>query len=107
VTQWTTSFSTSLTLQRNGLTFGLPKYLRVVDHIQRAVLGPAGAPTGDYYQFAPAAEGAQVPLAALDEHGLPLKSPASCIGVCFREGPMRASMLSWMGSVASQGRFPS
>lgn len=64
-----------LTFQRNGLTFGFPKYLRVIDNIQRAVLGRAGAPTGDYSQFAAAAEGAflPVPLAALDEYGLPLQ----------------------------------
>ena len=64
-----------LTFQRSGLTFGFPKYLRVVDNIQRAVLGRAGAPTGDYSQFAAAAEGGflPVPLAALDEYGLPLE----------------------------------
>jgi len=64
-----------LTFQRNGLTFGFPKHLRVVDNIQRAVLGRAGAPTGDYSQFAAASEGAflPVPLAALDEYGLPLE----------------------------------
>jgi hypothetical protein len=64
-----------LTFQRSGLTFGFPKYLRVVDDVQRAVLGRAGVPTGDYSQFAAAAEGAflPVPLAALDEYGLPLE----------------------------------
>lgn len=64
-----------LTFQRRGLTFGFPKYLRVVDTVQQAVLGRAGAPTGDYSQFAAAAEGgfAPIPLAALDEYGLPLQ----------------------------------
>lgn len=64
-----------LTFQRNGLTFGFPKYLRVLDSIQRVVLSRAGAQTGNYSQFAAAAEGAfvPVPLAALDEYGLPLE----------------------------------
>lgn len=64
-----------LTFQRSGLTFGFPKFLRVLDNVQQAVLGRVGAPTGDYSQFAAAAEGAfaPAPLAALDEYGLPLQ----------------------------------
>lgn len=62
-----------LTFQRSGLTFGLPKYLRVVDAIQKDVLGRYGLKTGDYTQFAAAAEAAfRAPaLAALDEYGIP------------------------------------
>lgn len=64
-----------LTFQRSGLTFGFPKYLRVVDGIQRAVFRRAGVPFGDYSRFAAAAEGGFLPppLAALDEYGLPLE----------------------------------
>ena len=62
-----------LTFQRNGLLFGFPRYLRVVDDIQRVVLPRRGFPHGDYRLFAAAAEGGFLPnpLAALDEYGLP------------------------------------
>jgi DEAD/DEAH box helicase len=77
-----------LTFQRNGLTFGFPKYLRVVDNVQQAVLGRAGARTGDYSQFAAAAEGGflPVPLAALDEYGLPLEVARKLSGSLLPRG---------------------
>jgi hypothetical protein len=64
-----------LTFQRNGLLFGFPRYLRVVDDIQRVVLPRRGFPHGDYRLFAAAAESGFLPnpLAALDEYGLPLE----------------------------------
>jgi hypothetical protein len=64
-----------LTFFRNGLTFGLPKYLRVLDRIQREVLTQHGLPAGDFRLYAGSAEAAfQSPLLmALDEYGIPLE----------------------------------
>jgi hypothetical protein len=64
-----------LTFYRSGLTFGFPKYLRVLDRIQREVLGRHGLPFGDFRQYAGATEAAfQSPLLmALDEYGIPLE----------------------------------
>lgn len=64
-----------LRFHRSGLTYGLPKYLRVLDAIQRDVLARHGAPVGDYAQYAASAESAflPAPLAALDEYGIPLE----------------------------------
>lgn len=64
-----------LTFQRSGLTFGFPKYLRVVNDIQQAVLGRAGVRYSDFQPFAAAAENAFLgsALAALDEYGLPME----------------------------------
>jgi hypothetical protein len=68
-----------LTFERNGLTFGLPRYLRVVDLIQRDVLTRYNMRVGNYSQFAAAAEAAFRPpaLAALDEYGIPLRAGGS------------------------------
>jgi hypothetical protein len=62
-----------LTFLRNGVGFGVPRYLRVVDTIQREVLARARMPSGDLRPFAAALEGLFMPspLAALDEYGLP------------------------------------
>jgi hypothetical protein len=64
-----------LTFYRSGLTFGFPKYLRVLDRIQRDVLARYGLPFGNFRQYAGAAEAAfQSPLLmALDEYGIPLE----------------------------------
>lgn len=64
-----------LTFHRSGLTFGLPKYLRVLDRIQREVFERHGLPYGDYHQYAGMAEaGFQSPLLmALDEYGVPIE----------------------------------
>jgi len=64
-----------LTFYRSGLSFGLPKYLRVLDAIQRDVFDRLGLPVGDYRQYAAAAEGVFMPqhLAALDEYGIPIE----------------------------------
>jgi hypothetical protein len=77
-----------LTFQRSGLTFGFPKYLRVVDSVQEAVLGRAGVRTGDYSQFAAAAEAGflPAPLAALDEYGLPLEVAGKLRNVLLPRG---------------------
>lgn len=58
---------------RNGLTFAFPKYLRALDVIQRAVMPRLGHATGDFSQFAAAAEGGflTAPLSSLDEYGVP------------------------------------
>lgn len=62
-----------LTFLRNAVGFGVPRYLRVLDTIQREVLGRAGVATGDLRPYAAALEGLfmPAPLAALDEYGLP------------------------------------
>jgi hypothetical protein len=64
-----------LKFSRSGLTFGLPKYLRVLDAIRKDVLGRHNLPTGSYRQFAAAAESSfmEPALAALDEYGVPLE----------------------------------
>jgi hypothetical protein len=64
-----------LSFARNGLSFGFPKYLRVLSSIQDDVFGKLGLPQGDFASFAAAAEGAFLPppLAALDEYGLPFE----------------------------------
>ena len=62
-----------LTFLRSGAGFGVPRYLRVVDTIQREVLSRASVPAGDLKPYAAAVEGLflPAPLAALDEYGLP------------------------------------
>jgi hypothetical protein len=74
---------------RSGLTFGFPKYLRVIDNIQRDVLPRMGAEPGDYTQFAAAAEGAflPAPLSSLDEYGLPLELVGKLQHDLVPEGP--------------------
>lgn len=64
-----------LTFFRSGLTFGLPKYLRVLDRIQREVFERHGLPYGDYRQYAGMAEAAfESPLLmSLDEYGIPIE----------------------------------
>jgi hypothetical protein len=62
-----------LTFLRNAVGFGVPRYLRVLDTIQREVITRAGYPAGDLKPYAAALEGLfmPAPLAALDEYGLP------------------------------------
>jgi hypothetical protein len=62
-----------LTFLRNAVGFGVPRYLRVLDTIQREVIARAGYAAGDLKPYAAALEGLfmPAPLAALDEYGLP------------------------------------
>lgn len=62
-----------LTFIRNGVGFGVPRYLRVIDAIQREVLDREGVASGDLRPYAAALEGLflRQPLSALDEYGLP------------------------------------
>jgi hypothetical protein len=60
--------------QRHWLQFSLPKYVRVVDRIQKEIFQEKNLPNGDYRYFAGRVEGLfeEPELAALDEYGLPL-----------------------------------
>jgi len=64
-----------LKFQRRGLTFEAPKWLTVVDRLQRVLLPRRGLDSGDYSAFLARIESLflPAPLAALDEYGVPIE----------------------------------
>jgi len=94
-----------LTFHRSGLTFGLPKYLRVLEGIQADVLTRHGLPAGNFSRFAAAAEGGFLPgpLAALDEYGIPIELARRLQPRLFRVGDDLDAVLARLADLDTDG----
>ena len=64
-----------LRFQRSGLTFEAPKWIAVVDKLQRTLLPSRGLEPGDYSAYIARLENLLLPppLGSLDEYGIPIE----------------------------------